>query len=231
MTETERGLLNAVLEVPADDLPRLILADWYEEHQRTIRAQFIRHQIELAQLVQTDQYDSDEYVEASRAVAAVPNAGFHFWVREVGFPLTPGGVYPIDFIADRVNVRDDALPGANFTFRRGFIESIDVPSPWLRDNARRLVEAPIRLIRIQPYTAVNCLTIELHPTAGGWEAVFQAKLQFGRNQASVVWPARRELFRNLIPWMLQTWESWRPWADATVQGGPWSRWWLQNILG
>lgn len=43
----EQSLLRAVLLSPADDLPRLVLADWYDEHGQPERAEFIRVQLEL----------------------------------------------------------------------------------------------------------------------------------------------------------------------------------------
>lgn len=48
MTDTERSLLDAVLERPDDDWPRGIMADWYDENGQPERAEFIRVQIELA---------------------------------------------------------------------------------------------------------------------------------------------------------------------------------------
>ncbi len=44
MTAEERALLRAVCEAPDDDLPRLVYADWLEEHGRPVRAEFIRLQ-------------------------------------------------------------------------------------------------------------------------------------------------------------------------------------------
>lgn len=41
------ALLAAVLAAPADDLPRLVVADWLEEHGEPERAEFIRVQCEL----------------------------------------------------------------------------------------------------------------------------------------------------------------------------------------
>src|SRR5215218_7287428 len=40
-------LLAAVLASPADDAPRLVLADWLDEHGQPDRAEFIRLQCEL----------------------------------------------------------------------------------------------------------------------------------------------------------------------------------------
>lgn len=42
------ALLRAVLESPYDDAPRLILADWLDEHEEPDRAEFIRFQTGLA---------------------------------------------------------------------------------------------------------------------------------------------------------------------------------------
>lgn len=50
MCGTERDLLRAVLVDPFDDLPRLVYADWLDEHGDGERAEFIRVQIELAKL-------------------------------------------------------------------------------------------------------------------------------------------------------------------------------------
>lgn len=45
MHPTERALLDAVLAAPDDDLPRLVLADWYEENGQPERANLIRAHI------------------------------------------------------------------------------------------------------------------------------------------------------------------------------------------
>ena len=45
---TEDALLAAVAANPADDLPRLVYADWCDENGRPVRAEFIRLQIEIA---------------------------------------------------------------------------------------------------------------------------------------------------------------------------------------
>src|SRR5688572_79052 len=44
------ALLQAVIANPDDDLPRLVYADWLEEHDQSERAQFIRLQCELAEV-------------------------------------------------------------------------------------------------------------------------------------------------------------------------------------
>ncbi len=50
MSPDEQALLAAVAANPADDLPRLVYADWLEEHGQSVRAEFIRLQCEIAKL-------------------------------------------------------------------------------------------------------------------------------------------------------------------------------------
>jgi uncharacterized protein (TIGR02996 family) len=45
----QAGLLEDIIQNPADDAPRLIYADWLEDRGNLIRAEFIRVQIRLAQ--------------------------------------------------------------------------------------------------------------------------------------------------------------------------------------
>jgi uncharacterized protein (TIGR02996 family) len=49
-SSTGAALLRAVCHSPADDAPRLVYADWLDEHGRPERAEFIRVQCELARL-------------------------------------------------------------------------------------------------------------------------------------------------------------------------------------
>jgi uncharacterized protein (TIGR02996 family) len=51
---TRDELLQAVIENPDDDAPRLVFADWLENHGEGERAEFIRVQIELAKLPNED---------------------------------------------------------------------------------------------------------------------------------------------------------------------------------
>ena len=48
------ALLAAILDAPDDDAPRLVFADWLDEHGEPDRAAFIRVQIERARLPEDD---------------------------------------------------------------------------------------------------------------------------------------------------------------------------------
>jgi uncharacterized protein (TIGR02996 family) len=46
--QEQAAFLAAILAAPEDDTPRLVYADWLEEHGEVVRAEFIRVQVELA---------------------------------------------------------------------------------------------------------------------------------------------------------------------------------------
>jgi uncharacterized protein (TIGR02996 family) len=50
----EQALFQTILEHPDDDAPRLVFADWLEEHGQAERAEFIRLQIEVTNLEHGD---------------------------------------------------------------------------------------------------------------------------------------------------------------------------------
>jgi uncharacterized protein (TIGR02996 family) len=54
VTHDEEGLLRTVIEDPDDDTPRLVYADYLEEHGQPDRAAFIRVQCQLAHLPEAD---------------------------------------------------------------------------------------------------------------------------------------------------------------------------------
>src|SRR3954465_13878190 len=51
----ESAFLSAIREAPEDDGPRLVFADWLEDHGDPARADFIRVQCELARLERDDE--------------------------------------------------------------------------------------------------------------------------------------------------------------------------------
>src|SRR5579871_2100557 len=50
--DMDEAFLQSIIENPDDDAPRLIYADWLEEHGEAARAEFIRIQVEIARLSQ-----------------------------------------------------------------------------------------------------------------------------------------------------------------------------------
>lgn len=83
MTERE-ALLRAVCEFPDDDTPRLVFADWLQEHGEEARATFIRLQIERARYAA----EAPEYGALREREEVIENEYRLKWLAEL--PQEPG---------------------------------------------------------------------------------------------------------------------------------------------
>jgi uncharacterized protein (TIGR02996 family) len=92
------AFLTHIREQPDEDAPRLVLADWLDDHHRPEWAEFIRCQVELARL---DPVASNAAELLARAIRS--------------------GVYT----APRQEPFFDHVPGAKVSFRRGLIHGIE----------------------------------------------------------------------------------------------------------
>ena len=112
---TSEALLAAVLANPADDLPRLVYADYLEENMETERAEFIRVQVELFRIgyqpdgtVRTGCEDDDRRENhLRRRENQLHWLGWREWGKPVSQLVPDGGV-----IADRIR------------YRRGFVAEV-----------------------------------------------------------------------------------------------------------
>jgi len=154
MTEDE-ALLRAVLTAPDDDAPRLVYADWLDEHGDPARAAFIRTQIEIgcrpsshARLVQLKQAEST-LLRANREAwtAWVPGwaeaRAFHRGFLE-GIRAEAG-----DFIAGADEVR------------------LRTPLMAVQLDGRQDRAAPVFLTRA--LDGIRSLTLSVPVPAGAWE--------------------------------------------------------------
>src|SRR5262245_49845434 len=64
---TTEAFLQDIVEHSEDDAPRLIFADWLDDHDEAIRAEFIRLQVELARM----RFDDPKRAEHDRRIAAL----------------------------------------------------------------------------------------------------------------------------------------------------------------
>lgn len=106
--DTEAALLCAVRDEPDSDEPRLVLADWYEEHGQIERAELIRVQCRLAVL---DKDDDEVAVFRARADAILEQ-------------------HEQRFLSDLAPLFERESPdtvAGDFTFHRGFVEAVDFP--------------------------------------------------------------------------------------------------------
>jgi uncharacterized protein (TIGR02996 family) len=97
MSPDERALLSAIDARPADDLPRLVYADWLDDHGHAVRAEFVRLQCEIARhetdrtarshhsplWSRQDELLSDHRPELLGDLAGLPEAAVEF---DRGFP-------------------------------------------------------------------------------------------------------------------------------------------------
>lgn len=135
-----RALLAAVCAAPGDDLPRLVLADWLEEHGKEERSEFIRVQCELAH------FGEDDLKEQKPHWIPVCEPGYRRWERAQALRRRERGLLekyhreffppPRGFFPTTMTVsgpQDGSLcwissneSGVliNFTVRRGFVAEV-----------------------------------------------------------------------------------------------------------
>jgi uncharacterized protein (TIGR02996 family) len=115
--DTERGLLNAILIHPHDDMTRLVFADWLTENGQDERAEFIRLQCELdavAPYTDTDQTRREAELLESRGKE---------WFGECEWTNNR------EWFDDPNSFGDG--PARWGLVRRGFLTAIAAPLAWL----------------------------------------------------------------------------------------------------
>jgi uncharacterized protein (TIGR02996 family) len=116
----EDAFLAAVLADPDDDAPRLIYADWLDEHGLGKRAELIRVQIALAGLGSKD----ERRTELRRRERRLLRRHATHWAAPLG-------------------------PVWEYSFHRGFVESVTYgASLFLSRGADLFTHAPIRSLRL-----------------------------------------------------------------------------------
>jgi uncharacterized protein (TIGR02996 family) len=108
MSEEETALIAGIAANPDDDLPRLVYADWLQEHDRDIYAEFIRLQCEIAKL--------------EVGPRAVIDQNVHLWRRqqELLDGHLPELITQYDWIQDTGFLDELAI------FRRGFLDELSL---------------------------------------------------------------------------------------------------------
>jgi uncharacterized protein (TIGR02996 family) len=118
------ALLRAVLEDPADDLPRLAYADWLDEQGNETgrsRAEFIRAQVELSRI---------GHRPAGCGDRSCPCAGLSRRARSLARTGNPPNVSV--WAGEPLNT----IPKARYRFSRGFVAEVEMPPWWFSRHAR-----------------------------------------------------------------------------------------------
>jgi uncharacterized protein (TIGR02996 family) len=123
----EEAFLADICEHPDDDAPRLIYADWLEEHGQSERAEFIRVQLELARLSE----DAPHWPRLKSREAALREEYEAAWTE----PLS-----------DLIPTSDTPF-SPRYEFRRGFIEFLQLEGDaFVRRGADYFARTPLREI-------------------------------------------------------------------------------------
>lgn len=174
-----RGLLAAVLAAPADDLPRLVMADWLEEHQRTVWAELIRAQCEVERQPHAARIWADTFTDAegvrpdwqeglasARRVREVWRAA----ATEMFVGLVEEGQEARVTWDGRCFFGRPRGPGPHYEVCRGFVERVACPlARWFdRDESGQGWIGP-RLLHRHPVQRVS-LDRQCGGTANAWHA-------------------------------------------------------------
>jgi uncharacterized protein (TIGR02996 family) len=130
-----KSLLRGVIDNPDDDAPRLVMADWCEEHGEADRAEFIRLQIEL---VREDVAEADEPLPLLSRLRSY-RVGTPDRRRRIERARALYDAHRDEWEAD---VAAWARRGADFS--RGFIAHLDATAAqWLKGAAGLHRAAPV----------------------------------------------------------------------------------------
>jgi uncharacterized protein (TIGR02996 family) len=160
---TEAAFIEAIGADPDDDAPRLVYADWLDDHGQADRAEFIRAQVALAS--RENQAD-DESRRLKVRVAALLEAHFATWTAELG---------PFD--RKRVEVGFDRGFPELLTVRSGTVADLRILQrlPGLRMLTLQGGQLPPRLLRIVAgLSQLDSLTIEATSITGAKLALLEA---------------------------------------------------------
>jgi uncharacterized protein (TIGR02996 family) len=213
-----RGLMEDILHHPADDFPRLVMADWLEDHGQEDRAAFIRLQIEAEDpRVQEDNVRWEQNEARQRLLMyslQYPWPGYGHGEPERAYRKIPA----FDAWSGAVGNSVHVTTGPE-SYRRGFIETV-TPSGSDRTILAGLppmvASQPIRRLlglgRLAAGGILDCVRI------GGrlWEACGTLAEAYGAHaisDSSVWFPDAATAGECLSVALLSL-----AWADAVAQG-------------
>jgi uncharacterized protein (TIGR02996 family) len=124
----EEAFLRDVIANPDDDAPRLVFADWLEEHGQAKRAEFIRLQCRMARLGEEDP-ERDSLLERSEEL-------LEEHLEQFLGPLAP-------LLQEGTSTDPDRV----LRFRRGFVEVVQLPlQAFARHAGELFARTPVRVL-------------------------------------------------------------------------------------
>lgn len=184
MIELDPAILAYILAEPDEDDHRIIAAEWWDDHEESDRAEFVRVQLELARL----EPDTPENCKPAWATLSRRE-------RE----LTRNGVEQIFWAAD---LPCSGSPENGTVWRRGFIEGIACPwGHWQENASKILTRQPVRKVVL---TTRPPLTGEL--LSDCWPSVVfdLPRLQGGHNATLTVGTGPNAPTFDILQWHVET---------------------------
>lgn len=180
MSEDERQLLAVILDRPAEDMPRLVYADWLEEQGQGERAEFIRVQCELANWggcdwktkhVRAGYVDCKQWNELlgpGRVMTWCPTCARHSELRRrerelletIGHEILG---FPWESVVNNspTITAPDGWENIGHTFRRGFLAEMECPWEYWRTHADAILKAqPIEKVVLTTRPNLRPCTLE-----------------------------------------------------------------------
>jgi uncharacterized protein (TIGR02996 family) len=138
------ALFANVLNRPADETARLVLADWLEEHGEDELGRFLRAGVVASRFNTRDLLDDPDYYAALRVIAEVTAGGSPaVWLSALGLgpDAIASGNWAWDNTGDRVTVRVGPSTGV---FTRGLLSELAVALlDWYECASRALTRWPV----------------------------------------------------------------------------------------
>jgi uncharacterized protein (TIGR02996 family) len=209
------GFLQDIIGHPAEDAPRLIYADWLEEHGQAERGEFIRVQCALvAPPWRVGRvYDDPAWLRLYGRERELLNDAVHWWDWLADFYRITGqsAIGDLDHSSDP--------PTLAVRFRRGFVAEVTLPcDQWMRHGPALVRAAPLEKVKLSdkwpgdgeeggwgwavedsdeapPWRLPDCLATRLDPRLPRWvypspeaaqDALSRACLKWARSPAPVV---------------------------------------------
>ena len=147
----EAALLAAITVNPDEDTPRLAYADWLDEYDRPVRAEFIRVQVEVARVEELPRIELNKHI-----------------------PLFERQQELIDTHRAELLGPLSALPGECVEMRRGFVARVNVPVGAFLEHAALLPTLrPLPEVRVSEVAArltdfVRCPALGLVTELSGY---------------------------------------------------------------
>jgi uncharacterized protein (TIGR02996 family) len=154
MTDVADALLRAVLAAPDDDAPRLVYADWLDEHGDPDRAEFIRAQVELARPV-ADRARRYHLLTTERRLLRVNRYAWSAWLP----PWAHRDVFHRGFLEGIICEAGDFIARADEVRQRTPLSMVQVDGPE---------ERAVPLFRSRALDGLRSLTLSVSIPPGQW---------------------------------------------------------------